>query len=105
MRYAPKKWNAVAVLMRDSTYSVLETLTENPKGWTELKEATGLTDGGLQKVLKEMLKRNLVEEKLISKKTGFKEKKYALTFKAKKERVYKKARDLKESLERISKYS
>ncbi|MFH1895164.1 MAG: hypothetical protein ABIJ74_01090 [archaeon] len=103
MRYSPKEWKAVAILMRDSTYAVLEALTESPKTWTELKTAANLTDGGLQKVLKEMINRNLVEEKLISKKTGFKEKKYSLTVKAKKEKIYEKAKQLKQSLERINK--
>ena len=102
MRYAPKEWKAVAVLMRDSTYSVLEALTDSPKTWTELRDAAGLTDGGLQKVLKEMIARNLVEEKLLSKKTGFKEKKYSLTSKAKKEKIYQKAKNLKESLEKLA---
>ena len=103
MRYTPKEWKAVAILMRDSTYAVLEALTEGPKGWTELKDAARLTDGGLQKVLKEMIARNIVEEKLLSKKTGFKEKKYSLTLKAKKEDIYRKARVLKESLQRLVK--
>jgi len=103
MRYTPKEWKAVAILMRDSTYAVLEALTEGPKGWTELRDAARLTDGGLQKVLKEMIARNIVEEKLLSKKTGFKEKKYSLTLKAKKEDIYRKARVLKESLQRLVK--
>lgn len=103
MRYAPKQWKAVAILMRDSTYSVLEALTKGSKSWTELRDAARLTDGGLQKVLKEMIARRLVEEKLLAKKTGFKEKKYSLTAKAKKEKIYLKARDLKESLEKIAK--
>ena len=40
MRYAPKHWGSVAILMRDSTYSVLEAVIEKPKGWKELKEST-----------------------------------------------------------------
>lgn len=101
MRYPPKKWKAVAVLMRDSTYSVLETLTENPKTWTELKEAVGLTDGGLQKVLKELLKMNIITEILISTERDFKAKKYALTAAAKKEKIYEKAKGLKTSLDKL----
>lgn len=102
MRYPPKKWKVVAVLMRDSTYSVLETLTESPKTWTELKKAVGLTDGGLQKVLKDLLRMNIVKEVLISTERGFKEKKYALTDKARKERIYEKAKELKSSLEKVA---
>ena len=102
MRYPAKKWKAVAVLMRDSTYSVLENLKDSPKGWTELRDLVNLTDGGLQNVLKELIQRNIVEEKLVRKRTGFKEKKYALTSKAKKEKIFEKARILKESLERVS---
>lgn len=103
MRYPPKKWKLVAVLMRDSTYSVLEALTESPKTWTELKKAVKLTDGGLQKVLKEMLKMHIVEEVLISTDRGFKEKKYALTASARREKIYEKARDLRTSLENVAK--
>lgn len=102
MRYPSKKWKVVAVLMRDSTYSVLEALTEGPKTWTNLRNAVGLTDGGVQKVLKELLKMGIVEEVLISTEGGFKEKKYALTSKAKKERIYEKAKELKVSLEKVA---
>lgn len=89
--------------MRDSTYSVLETLVEKPKGWKELKDATGLTDGGLQKVLKELVKSNVVEEVLVENPYGLKQKKYVITSKAKKERIFEKAKELKEALERLSK--
>ncbi|MDD5416466.1 MAG: hypothetical protein PHU12_00655 [Candidatus Aenigmarchaeota archaeon] len=102
MRYAPKEWNAVAVLMRDSTYSVLEALIESPKTWTELKNRAKLTDGGLQKILKEMLKRNLVEELFIKGESEFKIKKYAISKDAKKEKIYEKARELRKSLEKVS---
>lgn len=102
MRYPPKKWKLVAVLMRDSTYSVLEALTEEPKTWTELKRAVKLTDGGLQKVLKELLKMNIVEEVLASTEGGFKAKKYALTASARKEKIYEKAKDLRTSLEKVA---
>ncbi|MBR9682553.1 MAG: hypothetical protein GOV02_02670 [Candidatus Aenigmarchaeota archaeon] len=102
MRYAPKEWKAVAVLMRDSTYSVLEAVEGSPKTWTELKKAANLTDGGLQKVLTEMLKRNLVEDVFVKEKSEFKVKKYAISEHAKKEKIYKKAKELKKSLEKVA---
>jgi DNA-binding HxlR family transcriptional regulator len=102
MRYPAKKWRIVAILMRDSTYSVLEALNEGPKGWTDLREAADLTDGGLQKVLQELIRIRLVEETFVVKPTGFKEKKYTLTGPAKKSQIYEKAKDLKESLEKIA---
>ncbi len=101
MRYAPKQWKSVAVLMRDSTYGVLEALESGPKRWTDLKEAARLTDGGLQKVLHEMIRIGLVEENLSEKESGFKEKRYRLTQGAKRERVLEKARDLRKSLEKL----
>ena len=103
MRYAPKKWNLVAILMRDSTYAVIEALMEGDKVWGELKTAADLTDGGLQKVLVELVKMGVVVEKLIENPEGIGKKKYALSPKAKKENIYEKAKDLKESLERIKK--
>jgi len=53
MRYKPSEWGAVALLMRDSTYKVLEAISSGPKSWSELVRATGLTEPGLLKVLKE----------------------------------------------------
>jgi DNA-binding MarR family transcriptional regulator len=103
MRYSPIKWGSIAVLMRNSTYSTLEALVEKPKGWKELKEAAGLTDGGLQKILRELIKMNVIEEILAENPYGLKQKKYAITAKAKKEQVYEKAKELKESLERVAK--
>ncbi len=102
MRYAPKEWKSVAILMRDSTYSVLEALESGPKRWTDLKEAAGLTDGGLQKVLREMIVMGLVEEGLSGKGSGFKEKRYRLTDATKREQILDKAKELKISLEKIS---
>ena len=101
MRYPPKKWKSVAILMRDSAYSVLEVLTRGPRGWTELRDYAELTDGGLQKVLKELIKSNVVVEVLIKKESGFKDKKYALNETARKEKIFEKAKELKESLERV----
>jgi len=101
MRYAPKQWRAVAILMRDSSYAILEALTETPKTWTELKLSAKLTDGGLQKVLRELIKMNIVEETLVDSE-GFKKKKYALKRTARKEKIYEKAKDLKASLEKLA---
>ena len=75
---------------------------EGPKSWTELKKAAGLTDGGLQKVLKEMIRLKITEEILVKKDTGLKEKKYLITQSAKEERIYEKAKNLKESLDKVS---
>lgn|SRR3989338_1490539 len=101
-RYSPRNWLAVAVLMRESSYLILESLSNGAKTWTELRTAAKLTDGGLQKVLKELLNRNLVEQKLVKKATGFKGSKYSLTPKARKEKIFEKAKGLKDSLERIN---
>ena len=103
MRYAPKNWKTVAILMRDSSYKVIEALLVSSRTWTELKTAASLTDGGLQKVLKELISLGLVEEKLEKTKTGLKAKKYFLSTRAKKEKIYQKAKDLKDSLERVGK--
>jgi len=103
MRYAPKEWKGVAVLMRDSSYKVMEALLVKKSSWTELKTHAGLTDGGLQKVLRELIKTGIIEEKLAETTTGIKAKRYYLTEKAKKEKIYEKAKELKESLERLSK--
>ena len=101
-RYKPVEWGPIAVMMRESSFRVLESLQTEPKGWTELKEAASLSDGGLQKCLRQLVHMNLVEERLLSKKTGLKEKKYAVSAKAKKERVFEKAVELRQSLERIA---
>lgn len=103
MRYAPKKWGSVAILMRDSTYAVIEALIEVDRGWNDLKTTTHLSDGGMQKVLGELVKVGVVEETLAENPEGFKKKKYTLTSKARKERIYEKAKELKESLERLQK--
>ena len=89
--------------MRDSAYSVLEALTKGPKSWTELKQASKLTDGGLQKVLHELLRFGLVEQKLVKGRGFMQEKRYVLSRSAAKETVYEKARELKESLDRVAK--
>lgn len=101
MRYPAKEWKGVAILMRDSTYAVLEALTERPHSWSELRDRAKLTDGGLQKVLRELIKMQIVEEILISNETGFKNKRYSLTKQAKKEKLYEKVLGLKESLKRL----
>lgn len=102
-RYTPKNWLGVAILMRESSYLILEALSNGAKTWTELKTAANLTDGGLQKVLKELLNRNIVEQKLVKKATGFKSTKYSLTAKARNEKIFEKAKALKGSLEKLSK--
>ena len=101
MRYPAKKWNQVAILMRDSSYSILEALSTGPKSWKQLKEASTLTDGGLQNVLRELIKHRVVDTILVAKEGGLKDKKYVLTKKAEKERIYEKAKDLKASLDRL----
>ncbi len=103
MRYAPKEWKGVAVLMRDSSYKVMEALLAGKASWTDLKGHAGLTDGGLQKVLRELIKTKIVEEGLEETPTGIKAKRYYLSPKAKKEKIYEKAKELKESLERVGK--
>ena len=87
--------------MRDSTYAVMEGLVKGPKRWTELREYAELTDGGLQKVLKELLSAKVVIEVLIQNERGFKDEQYALSESARKEKIYEKAKELKESLERV----
>lgn len=101
-RYKPVEWGPIAVLMRESSFRVLEALKSGPKGWTELKTAASLTDGGLQKVLKQLVEMRLVEEKLLAKKTGLKEKKYCLSKKAADERIFEKALSLKNSLLKVA---
>ena len=101
MRYPAREWKSVAILMRDSTYAVLEALTEGPQSWSELRNRAMLTDGGLQKVLKELIRMRIVEETLVSSQSGFKAKKYTLTPQAKKEKLYEKALNLKESLKKV----
>ena len=103
MPYAAVKWKPVAVLMRDSAYAILEALTTGPKSWTELKKAASLTDGGVQKVLQELIRFRVVEQRLVGETTAIQEKKYVLSDVAKKEKVYEKARDLKQSMEKIAK--
>jgi len=101
MRYAPKEWKGVAILMRDSSYRVMEALISGKDSWTEIKEHAGLTDGGLQKVLRELIRTGIIEEGLEKMASGIKAKRYYLSKKAKKEKIYEKARELKESLERV----
>lgn len=103
MRYAPKEWKGVAILMRDSSYRVMEALQSNKSSWSEIRDYAELTDGGLQKVLKELIKSNIIEEKLEATATGMKAKRYYLSKKATKEKIYEKAKQLKESLEKVSK--
>ncbi len=103
MRYAPKEWKGVAILMRDSSYKVIEALIAGKSTWTDIKGHADLTDGGLQKVLRELIKNGLVEEGLEKTSTGIKAKRYYLSTKAKKEKIYEKAKELKESLERVGK--
>jgi len=103
MRYAPVEWKGVAILMRDSSYRVMEALKQGKGTWTEIREHAKLTDGGLQKVLKALIQTGIVEEKLEKTETGIKAKRYYLSKKATKEKIYEKAKDLKESLERVSK--
>lgn len=101
MRYPAKTWNPVAVLMRDSSYSIMDALSTGPKSWKQLKQASSLTDGGLQNVLRELIKNRVIDTILVPKEDGLKDKRYALTKKAEKEKIFEKAKDLKASLERL----
>lgn len=104
MRYKPSQWGSVAILMKDSSYKILTALSKKPMRWTELKTEASLTDGGLQKVLKDMINMGLVEESLAVKKdSNFKEKRYMITKVAKKEQIFEKALGLKESLDKLNK--
>ncbi|HLC93367.1 MAG TPA: hypothetical protein VJH23_06705 [archaeon] len=104
MRYAPKQWGAVAIVMRDSTFKILEALSQDAKTWTQLKDFSSLTDGGVQKIVKELINRGAIEEKLFKKQgSELKEKRYALTDNAKKEKIFEKAKALKEALNRLQK--
>jgi predicted transcriptional regulator len=101
MRYAPKEWKGVAILMRDSSYRVMEALISGKDSWSEIRDYAKLTDGGLQKILKELIKTNIVEERLQKTESGIKAKRYYLSKKAEKEKIYEKSKELKESLERL----
>jgi len=103
MPYAAVRWKVVSVLLRDSSYSIIEALTAGPKKWVELRDAAQLTDGGLQKVLKDLMRFGIVEQKLIGKAgTGkFQEKRYVLSKAAAKEGIFAKAKGLRDSLERV----
>ena len=101
-RYAPKEWKSVAIMMRESTYKVLEALSKGARTWTQLKDYSGLTDGGIQKVVKELVNRGIVEEQLFKKKdSNLKEKRYTLSKRAEEEKIYEKAKALRDALERL----
>ena len=98
MRYKPSAWGAVALLMRDSTYKVLEAVNKEPRSWSELVKATELTEPGLLKVLREMQQKRILIEVQGKSKTGAKNKKYALSKKASELRIYQTAKLLKKKL-------
>ena len=87
--------------MRDSTYKVLDAIYKNPKSWSELVKATGLTEAGLLKVLKEMQNKRLITEVKGVSPRGAKTKKYGLSEKAKDLRIYETAKLLKKKLEML----
>ena len=89
--------------MRDSSYKVLEALISEKCTWTAIKDSAKLSDGGLQKVLRDLVKNGIVDEDLKKGESGLKTKIYKISQKAKKERIYEKAKELKESLERVEK--
>jgi len=99
MRYKPSEWGVVALLMRDSTYKVLEAVCKAAKGWSELVQATGLTEPGLLKVLKEMQSKGILVEVKGKSPTGANTKKYGLSKKATELRIYQTAKLLKKKLE------
>ena len=101
MRYKPSEWGAVALLMRDSTYKVLDAIAKTPRSWSELVRATGLTEAGLFKVLEEMKRKGLIAEVEGKSPTGAKNKKYCLSKKAAELRIYQTARLLKKKLETL----
>lgn len=101
MRYKPSDWGMVALLMRDSTYRLLESLHSGPKSWTELLEATRLSEPGLLKALKELKSKRIVVEVQAFSKTGAKTKRYDLSPKAKFLRIYQAARLLRNKLEKL----
>lgn len=101
MRYKPSAWGAVALLMRDSTYKVLEAVSREPKGWAELVRATGLTEPGLLKVLNEMKIRRILVEVAGKSETGKPTKKYALSERAESLRLFQTAKLLKKKLEQL----
>ena len=102
MRYKPVEWGAVALLMRDSTYRVLEAIHKEPKSWSELVAATQLTEPGLSKVLKEMKGRKIVIEITGKSPTGAATKRYGLSHKAEKLKIFETAKLLKKKLHELS---
>jgi DNA-binding IclR family transcriptional regulator len=102
MRYKPSEWGVVALLMRDSTYRILEAVSKAPKAWTELVRASGLTEAGLSKALSELKRIRLIEEVEATSPAGAKVKKYAISKKAKKLKIYETAKSLKKKLELLS---
>ncbi len=100
-RYAPRQWQGVAILMRESSYNILAALSSGPKSWSQLKQAAKLTDSGLQAALRQLIQQRVVEQVLVERKDGLKDKRYALTEKAKKSRIYEKTVELKQALENL----
>ncbi len=101
MRYKPAEWGAVALLMRDSTYKVLEAVHKEPRSWSELVEASGLTEPGLSKVLKEMKGKRIVVEVPGKSPTGATTKKYGVSPKARELKIFETAKSLKKKLEML----
>ncbi|MFH1200132.1 MAG: hypothetical protein V1708_03635 [Candidatus Micrarchaeota archaeon] len=101
MRYKPAEWGAVALLMRDSTYKVLQATHKEPRSWSELVVATGLTEPGLSKVLKEMKAKRIVAEVPGKSPTGAPTKRYGVSPKARELRIYETAKALKKKLDML----
>ncbi len=100
-RYAPRQWLGVSILMRESSYNILAALSSGPKSWSQLKQAAKLTDSGLQSTMRQLIQQRVVEAVLVERKDGQKDKRYALTEKAKKNAVYEKMQELKQALENL----
>ena len=101
MRYSPRQWLGVAILMRESSYNILAALSTGPKSWTQLKDAAKLTGPGLQSALRQLLKQKVIEQILIERKDGIKDKKYVLTQKAKDSKLYEKLQEIKNILNQL----
>jgi len=102
MRYKTKEWREVAVIMRENSYIILEGLSKQDMRWTELKSLANLTDSGLQKILKELTEMNIIEQ--IAEKTseGKWEKRYTISKKARKYKIFEKTEELRKDLKRVA---
>jgi len=87
--------------MRDSTYKVLEAVAKEPRSWTELVRATGLTEPGLFKVLKDMKVKGIIVEIKGKSPAGAETKKYTISKKASELQIFQAAKLLKKKLESL----